>query len=145
MSMLVVSIYLTIALFLIQLIFSCYNIQAFLIRQKKYKTTPLLIFYVLVILLTVAELLYTFFMLKLVMHDNIFVFILPVIKIEIGLAQCWILFELSLQIQKSIKQDIMIRENQLVSNDRTEITIKFGRIFLSLFISATLIFITIYL
>ena len=99
MNILVASIYVTTALFLIQLIFCCYNIWAFLIQQKKYKTTPLLMFYALAVLLTLSRIWEIIFVLKFEMETNIFNSLQPFLKIEMGFVQCWILFELSLLIQ----------------------------------------------
>ena len=102
---LVATIYLVTALFLVQLGLSCHNVWAFLIRQKKYKTTPLLVFYILTIMITISHIWYTLFVLRAVTLNNIFDEFAPFLKINLGLVQCWIFFELSLHIHKSIKID----------------------------------------
>ena len=96
---LVVLIYISILLFLTQLGLAIYNTWAFLIKQKKYKILPLLIFYVLVILLSISRICYSFFFFREYFNYRIINFLLkPIILINLGLVQCWIIYELSLRI-----------------------------------------------
>ena len=85
MSILVVAIYATIAIFLFQLSFSCYNVWKFLICQKKYKTTPLLAFYVFVGILSTNRLIWTIMYFHYYLNLSILDQFIPITKIDMGL------------------------------------------------------------
>lgn len=76
-----------------------HNSWAFLWRQGKYKTLPLLLFYLVAVTLTLARLYYSLFVFY-EFTDNFFAInqMMPVLKIELGLVQCWMMLELSLRI-----------------------------------------------
>ena len=85
MTILVVVIYVTSALFLLQLVFSCYNVLKFLICQKRYKTTPLMVFYLLTILLTITRFLWTLFFCTVHLDLNLVDLYMPITKLDLGL------------------------------------------------------------
>lgn len=65
---------------------ACYNIWAFIIKQKKYKTLPLLVFYVLVVLLTLMRIYFAVWALEEYPKNWIFAFeLMPIIKVNLGL------------------------------------------------------------
>ena len=88
------------------------NTWMFLIRQKKYKTRPLLMFYVLTIWLVAMRVYSSFFFLLLMIESDLFGdLLIPILKLNIGLVQCWILFELGLRVTLNIRQTEILQEN----------------------------------
>lgn len=80
-----------------------YNIWAFLIKQQKYKTWPLLVFYVLAILLSISRLYYSFWYFYVQYSYGIIGHLSkPILVINLGVVQCWMLFELSLRLKENL-------------------------------------------
>ena len=151
-------IYMASALFLSQLCLALWNSYYFLFNQRKYSTQPLLVFYVLTVLLTGLHLQYMLWFFGEIINQWVFALILmPVVKINMGLDQCWILYELSLRIQQSIRitrqrqesedqLDVSYDASVTSSKDKaTERRIKNGRRLLTIIIAINLTAITIYL
>ena len=141
-------IYIASALFLCQLFMALWNSYFFLYKQRKYTTQPLLVFYILTIALTVIHLQYMIWFFGQIIQQWIFANILmPVIKINIGLDHCWVMYELSLRVEQNIKRTVAMEKDQLaVSNDeptanidkKTEDFIRCGRIWVTAFIATNL-------
>ena len=103
MLVLVLLIYVTAFLFFSEVMLATYNFFAFLIKQRKYKTWPLLAFYVLALFLSAIRTLNYINYFK----DNLEVriadyMLAPILNINLGLVQCWMLIELSMRIQQNI-------------------------------------------
>ena len=98
--------------FICELIMALTNTWMFLIRQRKYKTRPLLMFYVLTIWLVAMRVYSSFFFLLLMIESDLFGdLLIPILKLNIGLVQCWILFELGLRVTLNIRQTEILQEN----------------------------------
>ena len=81
-----------------------YNSWAFLWKQKKYETVPLLMFYIVLILLATIRVYYSiFFFYGYKSYDYIGYLMKPILTINLGVTQCWILFELAVRIDQNIK------------------------------------------
>ena len=61
LDILAILTYITCVIYLGQLAMTFQNIWAFIIKQKRYKTPPLLVFYILVFMLTCTRIWYTYF------------------------------------------------------------------------------------
>ena len=104
MRIMVALIYFSTICFIIELAMTLTNMWKFLIKQRKYKTWPLLIFYILTICLAVVRIYNSFFFFVLVAENEIFGILLPpVIKLNLGMVQCWILLELGLRVNLNIR------------------------------------------
>lgn len=100
LNILVAAIYLVVFLFLCQLAMASHNIWSFLIKQKKYKTSPLLVFYVIAVLLTICEIYIRIWLLNYYIHRTVVANeLMPFLKVNMGLIHCWILIELALRIR----------------------------------------------
>ena len=74
------------------------NTWLFLIKQKKYKTWPLLMLYVLIICIAAMRIYFSlFYLFTNLVHDLFVWLLLPMLKINLGVVQCWILVELALR------------------------------------------------
>lgn len=91
-------IYFACSLLTIQLCLALYNCYAFLYTQKKYKTLPLLLFYTLTVLLTLARISYNVMQFGFYIDQYIVVVMMPIIKVNMGVNQCWMLYELTLRV-----------------------------------------------
>ena len=81
-----------------------HNSYAYLFKQKKYKNLPLLVFYVLTFLLTGFRIFFNIFTFGNALNENIFViFMMPLMKINLGINQCWTLNELAMRVNLSLK------------------------------------------
>ena len=79
-------IYIATMLFIFQLVVIAHNILAFLIRQRKYKTWPLLLFYILAAFLSLMRMWYIFFIFEIRKNSNIYGFAYKsFVKIDLGL------------------------------------------------------------
>ena len=77
-----------------------HNIWAFLIKQKKYKTSPLVVFYVIVVLLSSLRIIQAITELKFTLDRTLFtVTLMPILKVNLGLVQCWMVIELTLRVK----------------------------------------------
>ena len=84
--------------FIFELAMALNNTWRFLIKQRKYKTWPLLMFYVLTICLATMRIYNSVFLFFIIVEKEIFGSLLDaILKLNIGLVQCWILFELALK------------------------------------------------
>ena len=91
-------------LYVCQFMLAVYNIQAFIIGQRRYKTPPLLVFYIMVLLLTVTRFYFTLWCLPQFIERILFAAeMMPILKVNLGLIQCWILAELYMRIKFSSK------------------------------------------
>ena len=85
-----------------------------MIKQSKYKTWPLLMFYILTICLAVVRIYFSFFYFVLVAENETFGNLLPsIIKLNLGVVQCWILFELGLKVNLNIKLTENLQKNTI--------------------------------
>lgn len=77
-----------------------YNSWAFLWKQKKYKTVPLLMFYIVVIALAILRVYFSiWYFYTLRGSTDFFDYLMkPVLNLNLGVIQCWILLELALRI-----------------------------------------------
>ena len=86
LNILVALIYMATMLFVFQLVVITHNILAFLIRQRKYKTWPLLLFYTLAIILSLMRAWYIFFIFEMRKNSNLYGFAYKsFVKIDLGL------------------------------------------------------------
>ena len=130
--------------FTCELALAIYNFWTFLIKQRKYKTIPLLMFYIVVILLASLRIYFSiWYFYGKVQADYISDLMKPILNINLGVVQCWILFELSLRINESIyftelMATIAKGEGRYLSNiqgkNHEENIIKYGRGILFTFI-----------
>ena len=103
LDILVFVIYLFTVLYIIELVLALYNIWTFLIKQGNYKTVPLLLFYILTVWLIMMRIYYSVWYFNVWINSEIVVAEYKnVLKINLGLVQCWLLYELSLRISESI-------------------------------------------
>ena len=95
--------YFAIACFFLQLLIAVHNIFAFLIRQGKYKTQPLLMFYLFTVAISVSRIVYNVFIFY-EFGDEFFALteLMPAFDLALGIEQCWLMFELSLHINNYI-------------------------------------------
>ena len=99
-----VLIYIATSIYLCQFAMTIYNTYAFLYKQKKYKTVPLLIFYILTYLLTIFRIAFVILTLGNKLNEIIFLnFAMPLTKINMGFNQCWTLVELAIRVHLSLK------------------------------------------
>ena len=85
MQTLIVLIYLTSFLFACEFCMALYNFWAFLIKQRKYKTWPLLMFYILIILLSAMRTYQTMYFFAERMKPRIVEFLFPpILNINLG-------------------------------------------------------------
>ena len=78
--------YLTTFCFISELVMALVNTWKFLYKEKKYKTWPLLMFYILAILLSVFRMYNSFFLLMIMEDLEIFGSMLPpIVKFDIGI------------------------------------------------------------
>ena len=76
----------------------------FLIRQRKYKIWPLLMFYILTISLAAMRIYGSSFYFFILIEKELFgQLLIPIIKLNLGAVQCWMLFELGLRVSLNIK------------------------------------------
>ena len=99
LNFLVAVIYLTTVLFICELALAIVNTWAFVIKQKKYKTWPILIFYILAICSSIMRIYGSFWFFYIYTESEIFGYLFnPVLAIDLGVVQCWMLIELGLRI-----------------------------------------------
>mgnify|MGYP007082950636 CR=1 FL=1 len=97
-------IYLATVIFAAQMFLALHNIYAFLYKQGKYRTLPLLVFYVLTVVLTGLRLFYNLWFFRNLVVEYDFVMLgMPLVKINMGLNQCWMLIELNLRVRLSLR------------------------------------------
>ena len=100
----VVDQYCLIGLYTFLLILSSINIWTILIRQKRYKTLPLLVFYIFTFFGIALRLVFViiqhthYYYLKNYVND----FYLAA-KLSVGLIQCWMILEIALRVRKAFK------------------------------------------
>ena len=98
LSILVSAMYFSTLCFLCELSLALTNTWRFLIKQRKYKSWPLLMFYMLTIWLAVMRIYMSFFYLYInTVHSLCGVLLSALLKLNIGVVQCWILVELALR------------------------------------------------
>ena len=104
MNIIVASIYFATLCFTCELVMALTNTWMFLIKQRKYKTRPLLVFYILAICLATIRIYSCVFDFYLREEHEIFGSLLPaILKLNLGAVQCWILFELGVRIHLNIR------------------------------------------
>ena len=117
-----------------------------------------MVFYILTVILTLFRIYFSFFYFYDIHHVDILgVLFKPVLKINMGLAQCWILTELSLIISESILYTKTKQVSNVSESDHsaaavsikskkvtTELIIKRGRIFLVCFVTVEILAILVY-
>ena len=112
LKILVAFMYVSSFCFICELIMALTNTWMFLIKQRKYKTWPLLMFYILTIWLAGMRLITSILYFRTIVEQDLFGFTLnPILKLNIGLVQCWMLFELGLQVTLSIKMTEYLQKN----------------------------------
>ena len=103
-SWLTTLIYLSTAIFFGQLALAGYNSYAFLYKEEKYKTVHLLVFYILTFILTGLRIFYNIAFYANLVNEYVFSMLgMPIVKINMGLNQCWMLLELSMRVKLSIQ------------------------------------------
>ena len=97
--------YLSVILYILMLAMTGHNIWVFLIKQKRYKTTgPLVLFYFLAVLIGLLRFYFSLFYFAVLIDFNVIVILLePILKIFLGVVQCWITVELAIRIQYELK------------------------------------------
>ena len=97
--------YLNAALFIVMCAMTGYNIWVFIIKQKRYKTTgPLVLFYFLAAFIGILRSYFSVFYLQVLIDFNVIVILLePILKIFLGVVQCWITLELAVRIKHDLK------------------------------------------
>ena len=112
MNIVVASMYSAALCYACELIMALTNTWMFLIRQRKYKTRPLLMSYILVICLATARIYSCVFDFYLWEDSEIFGSLLPaILKLNLGAVQCWILFELGVRINLNIRLTESLKSN----------------------------------
>ena len=105
------------ALFLGQFLFALFNTWMFLIKQKKYTTWPLLAFYLIAMFLSLTEAYVNFCLFFVLQKRRSFALEMrPILKISIGIVQCWMLFELALRINLEIKTTETVTRTTIKTN-----------------------------
>ena len=90
--------------FICMLAMALVNTWMFLIKQRKYKAWPLLMFYILTIWLAAIRIFKSYFFFYTQMSAGLLGDLLaPILKLNIGAVQCWILIELGLKITLNIR------------------------------------------
>ena len=103
MNVLVFVIYLASVLYILEIAMALHNIWFFLIKQGKYKTWPLLLFYMLVTMLGISRFYYSLWFFEIQLDYGLPGHNLkPLYKINLGVVQCWMLIELSLRIKENL-------------------------------------------
>ena len=112
-------------------------------------------FYILTVILTLLHLQYMIWWFGEILNQWVFALVLmPVVKINMGFDQCWVMYELSLRVQENIQRCNSIESDQLnISKDssivlveaKTERIIKKGRRLITAFIVLNLTAISSYL
>ena len=112
MNIIVASIYFATFCFTCELVMALTNTWMFLIRQRKYKTRPLLAFYILAISLAATRIYTCIFKFFLKESNEIFGELFPpILKLNLGAVQCWILFELGVRIHLNIRLTERLKAN----------------------------------
>ena len=146
--------YLSTLCFICELVMALTNTWKFLIRQQKYKTWPLLMFYILTIWLAIMRIYNNFFFLFIITEKEIFGFLLEtILKLNIGAVQCWILVEIGLRItlniqltrnhQQSFIQD-ELEPSRWQKSQRINVLISYGRCILMVAITLEVVSIFIF-
>ena len=97
--------YLSMILYILMLSMTGHNVWVFLIKQKRYKTTgPLVLFYFLAVLIGCLRFYFSLFYFQVLIEFNIIVILLePIVKLFLGVTQCWITVELATRIRYELK------------------------------------------
>ena len=97
--------YLSVILYILMLAMTGHNVWVFLIKQKRYKTTgPLVLFYFLAVLIGLLRFYFSLFYFAVLIEFNMIVILLePILKLFLGVVQCWITVELAIRIQYELK------------------------------------------
>ena len=100
----VVCFYMLIGLYMFLLVLAIVNIWTILIKQRRYKTLPLLAFYIFAVL-SIA-----FRLTELIMisgNNNVITHFLNdlflITKLSVGLIQSWMIFEIALRVRQTYK------------------------------------------
>ena len=105
MTIIVVLMYSCTFLYLCEFTLAIVNTWKFLIKQKKYKTWPLLAFYLLTIWLSLSEAHFNIFFFKSTTEQKVYELNMrPILKLIMGIIQCWMLFELALRITQELRR-----------------------------------------
>ena len=104
LTILVTLQYIFFVLYLCELTIALNNTWQFLIKQNKYKTWPLLWFYLLTMWLSLSEAYSSIFMFYILDQEEIYGLAMrPMIKLNMGVIQCWMLVELALRITDDLR------------------------------------------
>ena len=104
MNIIVASIYFASFCFTCELVMALTNTWMFLIKQKRYKARPLLVFYILAISLAMIRIYTSFFRFYFQENHELFGHLLPaILKLNLGAVQCWIIFELGVRVHLNIR------------------------------------------
>ena len=110
-------VYFSIIIYFILLCMSIYNSWAFLIKQGKYKTLPLLLFYILAILLSVDRIAYSILFFGIYLdHGIVLLSMKAFFYFNVGLVQCWSILELALRVRESIKLTSIVAQSSVSKN-----------------------------
>ena len=107
------------------------NIWQILIKQERWKTLPLLVFYIFVFIAVLLRELC-----NLMGLDYVFLFFIqPIAKQGVGIIQSWMMFELGLKL----RQGIILEKNIQADTTSTNKLISYGQLSTIIFIFAYLI------
>ena len=96
--------YLVTAIFIFLLYITVWNTYNFLIKQRKYKVYPLLLFYILSYADILLRIYHSFWMVDVIEYQQIFAVIgVMWIKVCIGIAQILVIVELTIRIEQSMR------------------------------------------
>ena len=92
------------SLYLARLSTVCYNGYAFMLRKRRLDNLSIIGFYLLIVLLTILRFYYCiWFQYEREAQHVTTLLLIPILKTNIGVVQCWMLVELSLYIEQSIR------------------------------------------
>ena len=148
-------IFLTIC-FISELALALTNTWKFLIKQKKYKNWPLLMFYLFTIVLAAMRIYSSYFMFHIIVEQSLFAILLTVnLKLSIGIIQCWVLIELALKVTQNIRLTKIVEKDESSEsspsqgvgrgNQRIENVIKYGQSIVLCLITVELVAFMVYL
>lgn len=96
--------YLSTICFICLLALTLINTWKFLIKQKRYKNRSLLMFYIYTVMLALMRIYFSFFFFYIFLEYELFgILVKPILKLDIGVIQCWVLIELALKVTLNIR------------------------------------------
>ena len=110
--------YFTTFCFICELAMALTNTWMFLIKQKRYKTWPLLMFYILTILLAIIRIYSSSCFFYDMKNLEIIGFLMTaILKLNLGAVQCWTLIELGLRVNLNIKLTEALKKSAITEEE----------------------------